>query len=236
MMFMGECHRPRQCQVSEFMNQSGFAKKSEVLKIAGPAGAIEVATSWPSELKHRCVMLVCHPHPLHLGTMNNKVVTTLCRSADKMGMPSVRFNFRGVGDSDGVFDHAVGEQADALAVIDWIKITLPGYQIVLAGFSFGSYVAASISHQLTDCCALISVAPPTHHYDFDALLPPPCPWLVLMGDQDEVVPLNEVVSWVKSRQSEMEYRQFVNCGHFFHGRLIELQNSVMDWVSQLGLT
>ena len=192
-MFMGEYRQRQENEVSKFMNECGFSKKSEVLKITGPVGAIQVATSWPTELKQRCVMLVCHPHPLHLGTMNNKVVTTLCRSANKMGMPSVRFNFRGVGESEGVFDHAIGEKADTLAVIDWVKTTLPGYKIVLSGFSFGSYVAASVSHQLTDCCALISVAPPTHHYDFHALLPPSCPWLVLMGEPDEVVPINEVV-------------------------------------------
>ena len=103
------------------MNTDSFSKGNANIFISGPAGDLECATSWPVEVKRKLVMLVCHPHPLHLGTMNNKVVTTLCRCANKMGIPSVRFNFRGVGKSVGLFDNAI-EKSDGTFGADDISV------------------------------------------------------------------------------------------------------------------
>jgi uncharacterized protein len=197
--------------------------------IVGAVGRLEVVTSWPEAPASPTVMIVCHPHPLHLGTMNNKVVTTLCRAADRLGWPSVRFNFRGVGNSAGTFSQGVGEQDDVLAVLTWVRAVLPGYRVVLSGFSFGSYVAAAVA-QRADVAALISVAPPVHHYDFSSIKTISCPWIVLVGDRDEVVPVEQVRDFVGLRSDVVKYDEFEQCSHFFHGKLIILREAVESWL------
>jgi uncharacterized protein len=209
-----------------------FPDKKKTFLMDGPVGKLEVATTWPIEKTPLLVMVICHPHPLHLGTMNNKVVTTLARCAQILGMPSVRFNFRGVGQSAGEFANAIGEQDDALSVISWVHEQLPNAHIVLAGFSFGSYVAAAVAARVNRLQALISVAPPVHHYDFNAIELPSCPWLVLMGDQDEVVPLAAVQQWAEQNATHLDYQQIADCSHFFHGQLITLRERVIGWLKK----
>src|SRR5690348_488965 len=115
-----------------------FPEKEATLILPGPVGDLDViATNHEQANNTTPIAIVCHPHPLHGGTMNNKVVTTLARTFKDLGLRSVRFNFRGVGKSGGIYDHGVGECKDLIAVIDWVKKIFPQAPIWLAGFSFG---------------------------------------------------------------------------------------------------
>lgn len=193
------------------------------LFIAGPAGQLEAIWS-PSDRNTARAAVICHPHPLHGGSMGNKVVTTLARVWRDAGIATLRFNFRGTGASGGVHDHGVGESEDLLAVLAWLQ-TQGVTQLDLAGFSFGSWVAASTVARLPAAFTLgklVLVAPPVQYEGYGALQPP-ADTLVLLGDADEVVDPAAVQAWVASRQPRPELLSFAGAGHFFHGRLAELK-------------
>ncbi len=160
--------------------------------------------------------------------MGNKVVTTLARSWRDVGVATLRFNFRGTGASAGVHDHGVGESDDLLAVLDWLQ----GQgirQLDLAGFSFGSWVAASTVARLPADFVLrhlVLVAPPVQ-YEGYAALQPPAGTLVFQGDDDDVVDPAAVQAWVASRQRVPQLLSFAGAGHFFHGRLAELKEALV---------
>lgn len=197
--------------------------KNEVIElIQGPAGQLEVAVSAPLDASRSALGIVCHPHPLFGGTMNNKVVTTLVKTFQHLGLYSARFNFRGVGRSAGQFDHGVGELEDLLAVVGWLQQQHPGREIWLAGFSFGAYVAAKAATQLP-VNQLITVAPAVEHFPMQTLPPIRCPWVVVQGEKDDVVPPEAVFDWVASRAPEPTLLRFPEAGHFFHGQLGELR-------------
>lgn len=194
------------------------------LLIAGPAGELEVlAACPPPEIAVAATAVVCHPHPLHGGSMQNKVVHTLARAFGEMGMATLRFNFRGVGRSSGVFDHGNGETDDLLAAIQWLRARRPQDQIWLAGFSFGAYVTLRASAR-TDVRQLVLVAPPVNLYDFGALSLPPCPVLVIQGGADEVVPPGQVQRWVGGLGGAVQFVPMDGVSHFFHQRLNDLRN------------
>lgn len=199
------------------------------LEISGPAGRLEAVLTMPGDAASlRRVAVVCHPHPLQAGTMDNKVVTTLVRLFRDRGLPALRFNFRGVGASEGVHDHARGEVDDLAAVLAWAKAE-GAEQVILAGFSFGSFIAASGVARMAGLGLglerLVLVAPPVHHYPFADLVIPPGT-LVAQGDADEVVPPDEVFAWVASLNPPPVLIRLEGCGHFFHGRLTELKNGL----------
>ncbi len=197
----------------------------------GPAGPLEVRLTLPPNPEPGQVAVICHPHPLYGGTMNNKVVTTLERTFRDLGLPVAVFNFRGVGESGGSHDHGVGEIGDCLAVIRWAQAETGADRLLLAGFSFGSYIAAVASGRLPDgidLCRLLLIAPPVHHYPFETL-PLPAQTGVWMGEADEVVPPEDVFAWVERRH--LPCTRFPGCGHFFHGRLTELRQSVADYLN-----
>lgn len=197
------------------------------IQIDGPAGALEVVLH--PALPDAPWAVICHPHPLFAGTMDNKVVTTIAKACNEAGLNALRFNFRGVGASAGQYDNAVGEVADALAVIKWLQVAQNAKQFVLAGFSFGSYVAAATSCKTdVDISHLLLVAPPVHHFPFADISTLPVPASVVMGDADEVVPFEEVDHWVNAQYPPMDYTVFSGCGHFFHGYLPALK----EWVKQ----
>ncbi len=133
-----------------------FPEISSTLQLAGPAGALEAAVDVPTESSRAGVAIVCHPHPLHGGTMHNKVVVMVARALGELGLSTVRFNFRGVGASGGTYDEGVGETADLIAVADWVRRTRPGDALWLAGFSFGSYVALRAAAQLNEKEAMLA--------------------------------------------------------------------------------
>jgi hypothetical protein len=192
--------------------------------IAGPAGSLQAIAEDPGAGGERFALL-CHPHPLYGGTMENKVVTTVARALRDAGIPTLRFNFRGVGRSEGVFDAGIGETADAAAAEIWCADRWPGRRPVLAGFSFGAYVVLRLAQQ-GRAAALITVAPPVTSFDFSGLRSPACPWLVVQGDADEVVNPQSVIAWADSLEPRPQLLVMPGVGHFFHGRLGELRDAV----------
>jgi alpha/beta superfamily hydrolase len=197
----------------------------ERVTISG-AGSLEAIVEEVSVAGDRYAV-ICHPHPLFGGTMDNKVVTTVARALNASGIPTVRFNFRGVGKSEGTYDAGIGETADAAAVASWGAARWPGRQLIIAGFSFGAYVALRLAQQLA-ASHLITIAPAVGRFDFSALRVPECPWLVVQGDADEVVDPQSVIDWVGGLEPRPKLVVMPGVGHFFHGRLHELRDAVRD--------
>jgi uncharacterized protein len=196
----------------------------ESLNIVGPAGKLQAMLQYEPEQAILAVAVMCHPNPQQEGTMKNKVVTTMAKVMNNLGMPCVTFNFRGVGDSEGEFGEIQGEIEDCLAVVEWVKNKWPEAQLWLAGFSFGSYIAAKTA-SLVRPAQLISIAPPVHLYDWDNI-EIDCPWLILHGDADEVVPAEQVYDWYEQLNANKHLIRFPETGHFFHRRLMDLQQQL----------
>ena len=192
-------------------------------RVAGPAGDIECAIDAPAGTP-RGVAVVCHPHPQHGGTLDNKVAQTLARAFVQLGWRSVRFNFRGVGASAGAWDEGVGEVDDALAVIEAHReLTTP---FMLAGFSFGAYVASEAAARLPDEMKpqrMVLVGPSTERQQM-ALVP--ADTLVIHGESDEVVPLSATLAW--ARPQNLPVIVFPGVGHFFHGQLALLKTVIVQ--------
>jgi alpha/beta superfamily hydrolase len=198
----------------------------EHLLIQGPAGALETIVE-ETAVAGSSYAVVCHPHPLYGGTMDNKVVTTVARALHETGIPTLRFNFRGVGASAGAFDHGVGETADADAVAAWGAERWPGRTLVIAGFSFGAYVALRLAQQRV-LRYLITVAPALELFDGFGMAVPRVPWLVVQGDADDVVDPAAVIDWVNGLDPKPRLVVLPGAVHFFHGRLRELRDAVVD--------
>ncbi len=204
-------------------------ERSEFL-IRGPAGAIECASDVPESGEERpATIIICHPHPLHGGTMRNKVVTILERSMRELGLRTVRFNFRGAGESEGEHDDGYGETDDLFAVAEWVRRTRPDDALWLGGFSFGAYVAlrAALNLKLGQ---LISIAPAVGRYPFESLHHPECPWLVIQGDEDELINIDAVRNWVNSLDPPPDLVVMKEADHFFHRRLMDLRGLLKNGV------
>lgn len=201
------------------------------LTIPGPSGDLETILEAP-QAQQGAVGIVCHPHPLHGGTMTNKVVHTLARTFNDCGATAVRFNYRGVGKSIGAYDEGRGETDDAVAVIDWALQRWPQAQIWLAGFSFGGGVAfrAALRSRVE---RLVTVAPAVAREDRITQIPA-CPWLLVQGDQDEVIETQMILDWVERLPRRPEVRLIDEASHFFHGRLPELREVVRNWLEKTG--
>lgn len=197
----------------------------------GPAGPIEAAVDLPDAAEARAgVAIVCHPHPLQGGTMHNKVVTTLSKALIESGLAVVRFNFRGVGASAGIFDEGDGEADDLAAVAAWVRSTRRGEALWLAGFSFGSYVVLRRAKAL-DAAQLIQIAPPVGRWEFGGIALPECPWLIVQGEADEIVDPAAVFAWIASLTRPPQLVRMPDTGHFFHRRLLDLRGVVRNAVS-----
>ena len=197
------------------------------LLIPGPAGSIECAIDVPpAEMPLRGVVVICHPNPTQGGTMDNKVVQTLARAFTTLGYRSVRFNFRGIGGSEGGWDEGRGEVDDALAVIASQRVA--GLPLALAGFSFGGYVASRAASMLPPDQGverLALVGPAASRFDMAAV---PQDTLVIQGEADDVVPLSAVLDW--ARPQCLPVTVVPGVGHFFHGQLPLLKNLVLrNW-------
>jgi alpha/beta superfamily hydrolase len=202
---------------------------TERTTVAGPAGLIECAIDKPRDpADHHApgahgVALVCHPHPVHGGTMDNKVAQTLARALVQLGYTSVRFNFRGVGQSQGHWDHGQGEIDDALAVLD--AHCPPGQAWVAAGFSFGAYVASQAAARRTAGAAaqrVLLVGPAVQSFEVAHV---PAGSLVIHGENDDVVPLAAVFDWARPQAQPVTV--LPGAGHFFHGQLSVLKQVVL---------
>jgi alpha/beta superfamily hydrolase len=207
-----------------------MSRSAERLSLEGPAGALEAVLE-DAGAAGISYAVVCHPHPLYGGTMDNKVVTTVARALQDAGMPTLRFNFRGVGASDGAFDQGNGETADADAVASWGAERWPGRTLVIAGFSFGAYVALRLAQlrlpPLRPPRQLITIAPAIQR-DWTAMAVPRCPWLVVQGGADEVVDPAEVNAWINGLEPTPRLVVLPGAGHFFHHRLHELRDIVVE--------
>ena len=206
--------------------------------IPGPAGMLEGITACPDKETRGAVAVILHPHPLYGGTLNNKVVHYLSRTCNQLGIPSLRFNFRGVGESRGIYDDGRGETEDCLAVLDWVQERRPGFDIWLAGFSFGAYVAYRSVHRHPRISRLLTVAPPVNLFDFKVLTAPSCPWTLIQGELDELVPAASVENWVDTLPVQPR-KILLPADHFFHGQLNALQaallQSLNDEESEIGV-
>jgi alpha/beta superfamily hydrolase len=206
---------------------------SERVSISGPAGNLQVlieeAAAVQADAMHagESYAVICHPHPLYGGTMDNKVVTTLARALREVGIPSLRFNFRGVELSAGAFDQGNGETDDADAIAEFGAARWPGKSLVLAGFSFGGYVALRLALRRA-AARLITVAPAIQRFDVTGSAVPDCPWLVVQGDADDVVDPQAVISWARGLVPPPKLAVLAGVGHFFHGHLHELRDTVID--------
>ena len=191
------------------------------LRIPAAAGKVETVIDDP-QAERRGLLLLAHPHPLHGGSLDNKVITTLAKAAVELGWVAVRPNFRGVGMSEGSFDAGVGETEDLLAVVRFVQENYPDLPWVLAGFSFGAYVQHRLRQQL-DARRLILVAPAVTLYPFDSVPPDT---VVILGDADELIPPADMLHWARAQHL------FVNlipgAGHFFHGKLKELKEAFVE--------
>lgn len=202
-------------------------RDTQLHTIAGPAGALACAIDAPPESAGplRGVAVICHPHPLHGGTLDNKVVQTIARAALQLGFRAVRFNFRGVGESAGSYDEGRGETDDALAVVAAHRdAALP---LWLAGFSFGSYCAAQAAARLaeagTPADRLVLVGPATSRFTLPAV---PADTVVVHGEADEVVPLQATFDW--ARPQALPVTVLPGVGHFFHGQLTLLKHVLVQ--------
>ncbi len=206
---------------------------TQVLTVAGPAGAIDVSVDLPQAAPVRGLALVGHPHPLFGGTKDNKVAQTLARAFVQLGYATVRPNFRGVGGTAGVHDNGQGEQDDLLAVIDWMRqqrdwsadaATLP---LALAGFSFGSFVVSHVARRLAEAgtpaerLAMVGTAASRWQ-----VAPVPADTIVIHGEQDETVPLASVLDW--ARPQELPVTVIPGADHFFHRKLHLIKQLVVN--------
>ncbi len=203
------------------------------LSIPGPAGRIEALLAAPREA---CVpagiAVICHPHPLMGGAMSNKVVYTLASAASKAGLYSLRFNFRGVGRSEGLHDEGRGETDDTLFLIDWMRQRQPDARLVLMGFSFGAFVSVKAA-QWAKPYLQVSIAPPFSKYFNEPVPPrPDCPWLVVHGTGDDVVSYDDTVQVLNGFEPPPQLVTLKDAGHFFHARLNEVQNAVLPFLKQ----
>jgi uncharacterized protein len=220
------------------------ALRAERLEIAGPAGKLQALIESPlaeggESLKVSAFAVVCHPHPLFGGTMDNKVVYTVARAIGQLEVPAIRFNFRGVGASTGSYDEGRGESDDALAVIAYGRQRWPQAALWLGGFSFGGAVAGRIA-ATAHATRVVLVAPGItrlERADFEAARTavPQCPWLIVQGDADEVVPSAAVLEWARNLAPAAgtpppRITVLPGASHFFHGRLNELRDAVLAFL------
>ncbi len=187
--------------------------------IDGPAGTLELAVNAPADAPIG-VALVAHPHPLQGGTLDNKVAQTLAKTFVALGYAALRFNFRGVGDSQGTFDDGVGETDDALAALGYARRLYGELPLALAGFSFGSFVQTRVAQRVA-FERLVLVGPAVNRFDAHVV---PAETVVVHGEEDDVVPLADVFNWARPQQLPVVV--FPGCGHFFHGRLVQLQRVI----------
>ncbi len=194
--------------------------------IPGPVGGLEAVMACPHDRdKASPIAVICHPHPLYGGSMTNKVVHIVANTFGEMGVPTLRFNFRGVGHSQGRFDKGKGEVEDLIAACDWFTQRYPEAPLWLAGFSFGSYIAFR-AHKQVSAERLLLIAPPVTKYDFSAGAQIQIPLMVIQGGNDEIIAPEKVSAWVHRQGSPVSYEWLGDASHFFHGRLNHIRDAI----------
>jgi alpha/beta superfamily hydrolase len=207
------------------------AGDSATLLLPGAAGAIETLVAMPAD-PPKGFAVICHPHPLHGGALSNKVTYQLASCALKAGFVAARFNFRGVGKSQGAHDAGRGETDDTLAVVAFLREHLAGAPLLLAGFSFGAFVSLKAAPRAKPALQ-VSIAPPFKYFEAEPLPPrPDAPWLVVHGRDDEVVGYAATKAVLERYQPPPELVTLDGVGHFFHGRLRDLDHAVGDFLQR----
>ncbi len=207
---------------------------------AGPEGRLEGRYQHGRGTKPP-IALMLHPNPQQGGTMNNKVVFTLYQTFARRGFSVLRFNFRGVGRSQGEFDRGEGELSDAAAALDWLQLYNEGAASCwIAGFSFGAWIGMQLLMRRPEIDGFISLAPPANIYDFSFLAPCPSSGLVLQGNRDDIVNEGSVAKLVnklsQQRDIAIDYRVIDGANHFFTQREDELGRHVDDYLQRHAVT
>ena len=200
----------------------------------GPAGRIEGKYSQSTNPKAP-IALVLHPNPLYGGTMNNKVVYNVYKTLFENDFTVLRINFRGVGRSMGEFDNGVGEMTDAATALDWLQINHSLSKVnLIAGFSFGAWIAMQLIMRRPEISDFLAVSPPVNKYDFSFLSPCPIPGLIVQGDKDSVVSEESVHDLaqrlVKQKNINVDYRMISGADHFFRDKIDLLNNEIDDYL------
>lgn len=203
---------------------------------SGPEGRIE-GRYHHNETKGAPLVVVLHPHPLYGGTMNNKITYNLYHAFVRSGFSALRFNFRGIGKSQGKFDDGIGELADAATALDWIQQqNMDASACWIAGFSFGAWIAMQLLMRRPEINGFIAVSPPANLYDFSFLSPCPTAGLITMGDRDEVVS-EEAVSKLAAKLAgqkgaNLEYKIIKGADHYYRNNLEALNSITEDYISR----
>jgi hypothetical protein len=201
---------------------------SQEFLIDGPAGKLEVLMSYPKSVANTPIpyIIVCHPHPLYGGMLDNKVVYMIASTFNQLGAGAVRFNFRGVGKSSGRYDYGKGEVDDLQAVAVWLSTQSAVQELWLGGYSFGGYIALKAHRQLK-AQRLLLVAPAIEQVDFTELQLSAIPTLIIQGGQDEVVSPDSVATWVAKQAYQPSLQWIYSADHFFHRQLNELREIII---------
>ncbi|MED7787668.1 alpha/beta hydrolase [Francisella sp. 19X1-34] len=202
--------------------------------IQGKVGQIEVAHDKVKDSNSQVAAVICHPHPLYQGSMHNKVVTTISRAMKTHSIQSYRFNYRGVGGSQGEYGDGEGELDDLLSVCEWVCNNTDVKKILLCGFSFGGAIAYKGLSKLDNTIALITIAPAVDRFDLSKFDEPNIPWFVIQGiDDDTVNPISVFDFTLKKVKSDLTLVKMDQVGHFFHGKLIQLKNVIEDFLTPI---
>lgn len=209
---------------------ASFPRQQRSLILKGPVGDLEAVADVP-ETPTGAVAIVCHSLSGDGGNLHNKVVHMIERSLREIGAHTVRFNFRGVGLSQGEFDQGVGEAEDLIAVSAWARSVMPDHDLWLAGFGFGCYVTARAAPAVKPS-QLVSVAPAVTEFDFQPLERYPCPWLVVQGDLDQWVSPDAVYKWAESLDEPRQLIRVEDADHHFHRHLMNLRGVIKNGVKR----
>jgi alpha/beta superfamily hydrolase len=198
--------------------------------VDGPAGKLETVLAEPNSECGHGIAIIAHPHPLYGGTMDNKVVHTLFKVLFELGFITVKFNYRGVGKSEGSYGDGLGETEDVIAVVEAIRDQFDtgpnNLTLLLAGFSFGGAIQAHVA-KIINPESLIMVAPSVEHLQAPSVSSYTKRVLIIQGDQDEVVPLKTILQWATPQ--DLPIVVVPGAEHFFHGKLNIIKRTVLDW-------
>lgn len=213
---------------SERDRELAAGRRVRQLVIRSPAGALEAVLFCRAEEDPRAVAVFCHPHPQFGGSMHNKVAYRSAEALFEAGLPTLRFNFRGVGRSEGEWSGGPGEEEDAAAAIGFLLGLYPGRRLLLGGFSFGAGVALAQGARDPRVSALLAVAPGAGRRDFSFLARSVKPKAVIQGTTDELCPLPDLQASYPTWSEPKWLRLIEGAGHFFEGRLPDLQTAVRE--------
>jgi len=203
--------------------------------IAGPEGRLE-GRFHQAEKKNAPIAIVLHPHPLYGGTMNNKVVYSIYQSFVRSGFSVLRFNFRGVGRSQGKFDDGLGELIDAATALDWLQLQCPDASTCwIGGFSFGSWISMQMLMRRPEIEGFISCSPPANMYDFSFLSPCPSAGLIVQGDKDDIVNEESVAKLANKlatqKGAKVDYDMIPGADHYFRGHIEKLSETMDNYIN-----